>query len=129
MKIIAPYTKWVRSFSCTEGNEFIPIIAREYGIKTLVGAWPAIWMLGENYATNTWPAFGEIDIMEHKGNEPNVIHGTLHYPGVSPGGGNSATTTISNASSEFHIYSAIWSPTSVQIFVDGTLYHSVANNN
>jgi exo-beta-1,3-glucanase (GH17 family) len=39
MKIIAPYTRWVRSFSCTEGNEFIPIIAKEYGIKTLVGAW------------------------------------------------------------------------------------------
>lgn len=39
MKIIAPYTKWVRSFSCTEGNEFIPMIAKEYGIKTLVGAW------------------------------------------------------------------------------------------
>jgi glucan 1,3-beta-glucosidase len=39
MKIIAPYAKWVRSFSCTEGNEFIPIIAKEYGIKTLVGAW------------------------------------------------------------------------------------------
>ncbi len=39
MKIIAPYTKWVRSFSCTEGNEFIPLIAKEYGIKTLVGAW------------------------------------------------------------------------------------------
>lgn len=39
MKIIAPYTQWVRSFSCTEGNEFIPMIAREYGIKTLVGAW------------------------------------------------------------------------------------------
>lgn len=39
MKIIAPYTQWVRSFSCTEGNEFIPIIAKEYGIKTLVGAW------------------------------------------------------------------------------------------
>ena len=39
MKIIAPYSKWVRSFSCTEGNEFIPMIAKEYGIKTLVGAW------------------------------------------------------------------------------------------
>jgi len=39
MKIIAPYTKWVRSFSCTEGNEFIPKIAHEFGIKTLVGAW------------------------------------------------------------------------------------------
>jgi exo-beta-1,3-glucanase (GH17 family) len=39
IKIIAPYTKWVRSFSCTEGNEFIPLIAKEYGLKTLVGAW------------------------------------------------------------------------------------------
>ena len=39
MEIIKPYTKWVRSFSCTDGNELIPIIAKEYGIKTLVGAW------------------------------------------------------------------------------------------
>lgn len=39
MKIIKPYTKWIRSFSCTDGNEMIPIIAKEYGIKTLVGAW------------------------------------------------------------------------------------------
>ncbi len=39
MEIIQPYTHWVRSFSCTEGNELIPKIAKEYGIKTLVGAW------------------------------------------------------------------------------------------
>ncbi|MBL7848826.1 MAG: glycosyl hydrolase [Cyclobacteriaceae bacterium] len=39
MDIIRPYTKWVRSFSCTEGNEMIPKIAKAYGIKTLVGAW------------------------------------------------------------------------------------------
>ena len=39
MEIIKPYTKWVRSFSCTDGNELIPVIAHEYGIKTLVGAW------------------------------------------------------------------------------------------
>lgn len=39
MEIIKPYTKWIRSFSCTEGNENIPRIAREYGIKTMVGAW------------------------------------------------------------------------------------------
>ena len=39
MEIIAPYTQWIRSFSCTEGNEEIPRIAREYGIKTMVGAW------------------------------------------------------------------------------------------
>lgn len=39
LKIIKPYTKWIRSFSCTEGNEIIPRIAHEYGIKTMVGAW------------------------------------------------------------------------------------------
>ena len=39
LEVIRPYTKWVRSFSCTEGNEFIPRIAREMGMKTLVGAW------------------------------------------------------------------------------------------
>jgi glycoside/pentoside/hexuronide:cation symporter, GPH family len=39
MEIIAPYTKWVRSFSCTEGNEYIPIMARAKGLKTMVGAW------------------------------------------------------------------------------------------
>ena len=39
LKIIQPYTKWIRSFSCTEGNELIPKIERELGIKTFVGAW------------------------------------------------------------------------------------------
>jgi len=39
MEIIKPYTKWIRTFSCTDGNELIPRIAHEYGIKTLVGAW------------------------------------------------------------------------------------------
>ncbi len=39
MEIIKPYAKWVRSFSCIDGNEHIPRIAKEYGMKTLVGAW------------------------------------------------------------------------------------------
>jgi glucan 1,3-beta-glucosidase len=39
MEILKPHTKWIRSFSCTEGNEFIPKVAKELGIKTLVGAW------------------------------------------------------------------------------------------
>lgn len=39
MEIIKPFTSWVRSFSCTDGNEHIPRIAKEYGLKTLVGAW------------------------------------------------------------------------------------------
>jgi glucan 1,3-beta-glucosidase len=39
MKILLPHTRWIRSFSCTDGNEFIPKVAKEYGLKTLVGAW------------------------------------------------------------------------------------------
>lgn len=39
IEIILPYTKWIRTFSCTEGNEQIPKIAKEYGLNTLVGAW------------------------------------------------------------------------------------------
>jgi GPH family glycoside/pentoside/hexuronide:cation symporter len=36
---IAPHTRWVRSFACTEGHELIPGLAREKGLKTMVGAW------------------------------------------------------------------------------------------
>ena len=39
IQILKPYAKWVRSFSCLEGNENIPRIAKKHGIKTLVGAW------------------------------------------------------------------------------------------
>jgi len=39
LAILKPHTQWVRSFSCIEGNEHIPRVAKEMGMKTLVGAW------------------------------------------------------------------------------------------
>lgn len=39
IKILQPYAKWVRSFSCIEGNEHVPRMAKKHGMKTLVGAW------------------------------------------------------------------------------------------
>ncbi|WP_298884314.1 glycosyl hydrolase family 17 protein [uncultured Polaribacter sp.] len=39
IEILKPYTKWIRSFSCIEGNEHIPKIAKKHGLKTMVGAW------------------------------------------------------------------------------------------
>lgn len=39
LSIVQPYVNWVRTFSCTGGNELIPQIAAEYGLKTMVGAW------------------------------------------------------------------------------------------
>ena len=39
MEIVRPAVRWVRTFSCTDGNEHAPRIAHEMGLKTLVGAW------------------------------------------------------------------------------------------
>lgn len=57
IEIIEPYTNWIRSFSCTEGNELIPKIAKEYGLKTMVGAW-----LGDDSEINENEINGLIDL-------------------------------------------------------------------
>lgn len=92
------------------------------------GTWPAIWMLGSNINSVTWPACGEIDIMEHVGNDLNKIYATLHYPGRSGGNADGGTKLISNATTEFHIYSLEWSEAYIKMFVDGQLIHSVTNS-
>jgi beta-glucanase (GH16 family) len=91
------------------------------------GTWPAIWMLGDNISTVSWPACGEIDIMEHLGNQLNKIYGTLHYTGHSGGSAEGGSTVITNATTEFHVYSLEWSPTMIKFFVDDALYYSHGN--
>jgi hypothetical protein len=92
-----------------------------------IGTWPAIWLLGQDYATNTWPGCGEIDIMEQTGQDKNSILGTLHYPGVSPGGGNSNSTSAPTSTTEFHNYTVEWTPDVIKFLVDDTVYHTFAN--
>ena len=93
-----------------------------------VGTWPAIWTLGNNINTAGWPACGEMDIMEHKGSELNKIYGTLHYPGRSGGNADGSTKIITNATTEFHIYSLEWTASFIKIYVDDLLFHTVANS-
>jgi beta-glucanase (GH16 family) len=92
------------------------------------GTWPAIWMLGSNIGKAGWPACGEIDIMEHRGFEPDKIFGTLHYPGHSGANADGNTKMISNATGQFHVYAMEWSATEIKIFVDNQLCHTVANS-
>jgi len=92
------------------------------------GTWPAIWMLGSNIDQVGWPACGEIDIMEHVGNQENKIYHTLHYPGHSGGNATGFNHMISNATTEFHIYTMEWTAASILFFVDGTLKYTFPNN-
>ena len=96
-------------------------------LPSAVGTWPALWMLGSNITNTAWPACGEMDIMEQKGNELNKIYGTIHYPGHSGGGGVGSTLTISNSSTQFHKYTLDWSAAAIKMYVDNVLYLTVPN--
>ena len=91
------------------------------------GTWPALWMLGNNITTAGWPACGEIDIMEHLGNQLNKIYGTLHHPGHSGGNADSRTVDIANATSEFHIYALDWRADAIKFYVDNQLFYTFTN--
>ena len=92
------------------------------------GTWPAIWLLGADFETNPWPAAGEIDIMEHVGNQQNTIFSSLHYPGNS--GGNSVTesTVVPGVSDDFFIYEVNWTSNQIVFSVNGEVYHIFNNN-
>ncbi|MDT0690830.1 family 16 glycosylhydrolase [Salegentibacter sp. F188] len=92
------------------------------------GTWPAIWLLGADIAEVGWPETGEIDIMEHVGNQQNTIHGTLHYPGRSAGNADGDSILVENVSSEFHTYTMEWSSERIVFLVDGVVYHTYQNN-
>lgn len=92
------------------------------------GTWPALWMLGDNIGTVGWPSCGEIDIMEYAGNRPNKITCALHHPGHSGGNPDGGNTTITNAETEFHIYTLEWSASTIKIGVDNQHYFVFANS-
>jgi len=93
------------------------------------GLWPAFWTLGDNISTVSWPACGEIDIMEAVDGEPLRNHGSLHGP-VSPGSSTSynltgtAPATTTPLSTAFHTYAIEWDPGSVQFLVDDIAYET-----
>jgi beta-glucanase (GH16 family) len=96
-------------------------------VPASTGTWPAIWMLGNDIATAGWPGCGEMDIMEQSGADKSTILGTLHYPSEVGQYGDGSKTTIPTASSAFHVYTAMWTPTSIQLSVDSVVYYTLSN--
>ncbi len=91
------------------------------------GTWPALWLLGSNYDQIDWPSCGEIDIMEHAGNRLNKIQGTVHHPDNYGGGDGGETYDYNNVSTEFHIYSVVWTEKGITFLVDDKPFHIVGN--
>ena len=97
------------------------------------GTWPALWMLGSNFQTNTWPACGEIDIMEHVGNNQGKVQSAIHTPSSFGNTVNLGSTNLDDVSATFHIYSLSWTSEKLDFAVDGNVYYtynpSVKDNN
>lgn len=91
------------------------------------GLWPAFWMLGNDDSSNGWPQCGEIDVMEEKGQEPSIIHGTVHGPGYS--GGNAITSSFGlengRFDTDYHIFAVEWTENCIDFYVDDTLYKRI----
>jgi beta-glucanase (GH16 family) len=95
------------------------------------GIWPALWMLGNNITTVSWPACGEMDIMELLGQEPQIVHATVHF--ATPGGprniSKSITKTGGTFSDAFHVYSLVWEEDRMQFYVDDQLINDISRSN
>jgi beta-glucanase (GH16 family) len=85
------------------------------------GLWPAFWTLGNNIATDDWPACGEQDIMEHiNAPKPDWIAGSLH-------GTNGDTTRHyptppdpAFSAADWHTYGILWSKGKISFYIDTT---------
>lgn len=88
------------------------------------GVWSAIWMLPTDEKYGTWASSGEIDIMEFKGQEPDVVWGTLHYGSQWPGNKHTGDTyklDKGNFTDDFHIFTLEWEEDAIRWYVDGKL--------
>lgn len=91
------------------------------------GLWPAFWMLGDNIDEVSWPQCGEIDIMELRGQAPNITLGSLHGPGYSAGNSITGSYGLEDGrfDAEYHIYAVEWFEDRIDFFVDDFLFQRI----
>ena len=104
-------------------------------LPTGVGTWPAMWTLGKNiiepgaywtstHGTTSWPACGELDIMEHWGSNQDYVASAIHTPSSFGNTENVDGRIVPNASNTFHIFEMEWSPEKVVFKIDGFVHYT-----
>lgn len=91
------------------------------------GLWPAFWLLGNDIDTVGWPQCGEIDIMEYRGQQPTIMHGSVHGPGYSASEAISKSYDLMNDRFDtgFHVFGIEWGPDYINFYVDDVLYNQI----
>ena len=80
------------------------------------GTWPAFWMMPVNF--RSWPADGEIDIMEEVGYHPDYVSSSLHANAHVHSNGTQVTHEMycKGAEGEFHTYAIEWTAQNITTF-------------
>ena len=91
------------------------------------GTWPAFWMMPVNF--RSWPADGEIDIMEEVGYHPDYVSSSLHANAHVHSNGTQITHEMKceGAEGEFHKYAILWTARNITTYVDGKVQLSYDN--
>ncbi len=90
------------------------------------GLWPAFWMLGDNVNKVSWPACGEVDVLEALGQQPSIAHGFINGPfGTSHYTVDRAISSRRSLASAFHTFAISWSRNSITWLLDGVRYGTV----
>ena len=91
------------------------------------GTWPAFWMMPVNF--RSWPADGEIDIMEEVGYHPDYVSSSLHANAHVHSNNTQVTHEMycKGAEGEFHTYAILWTAKNITTYVDGKVQLSYDN--
>ena len=99
-------------------------------LPTGKGIWPAFWMLGQNIDEVSWPACGEIDIIETI-NDENIVYGTHHwqYNGNHASYGNNTKDYYGTSKeldiTQFHTFKMVWNEKLIAMYVDEFKYQEI----
>lgn len=90
------------------------------------GTWPALWMLPQDNVYGYWPKSGEIDIMEHTGNNKDLLYLCIHTEKYNHTRKDQYFYSVqkTNIADEFHRFGFEWDEKSITYYIDGVKEHT-----